>query len=315
MQKEFFDGLYHKIRHIKIRSCDVTGLIALLHLYNNVNSLVSVIPCLGQEYGGHRIIAKRTKTIAGTMVAKMEAEMSVKEEIQCLEALIDYSSRYIDYTWIDQVLERARLLLEKYIPTPGQEADFCQLICDCYYMVQEKELAERAKKIIVQWCLQQTNAGEWPGIDPVTAIKRLFVIDAYQTFTWDLDFDTFRQKGIDCYRNDLPMNGAGLSEEQVDIYFHKAVLLLFINNPRTERKRIEHLGTVLEQYLKESGPHSFKCINDPNKKNKKKLNGKDFSAVTLNCLSILAACLLEQLGWECEERMTSLQFRLESSGI
>lgn len=314
MQKDFFDGLYHQVQRINLRSCDVKRLIALSHLYNNVNSLVSVMPCLGREYRGHRGIAKRAKAIAGILVAKMEEEMSVEEELQCLEVLIDYSNRYMDPEWEDQVLKRAGLLLEKYLPTPGQEADFCQLICDCYYMVQEKALADRAKEIIAQWCMQQTVTGEWPGIDPVTAMKRISVIDAYQTSTWDHNFDSFQQKGIDCYLSDLPMHEAGLSEEQAHIYIQKAVLLLFVANPRTEKKRIEHIGTILEQYLKESGALSFKN-NAPDGKNKVILSGKNIPELALNCLSVLAACLLEQLGWECEERMTSLQFRLENSEI
>jgi hypothetical protein len=314
MQKEFFDGLYHQVQRIRIRSCDVKQLIVLSHLYNNVNSLVSVIPSLGRDYGGRRGIAKRAKAIAGTLAAKMKEEMSVEEEMQCLETLIDYSNRYMDREWEDQVLERARLLLEKYIPTSGQEAGFCKLICDCYYMIQEKELADRAKEMITQWCGQQTDTGEWPGIYPATAVKRLSVIDAYQTSTWDWGFDPFLQKGTDYYLSDLPPYDAEPGKDQVRLYLQKAVLLLFVNNPRAERKRIGYIGTIFEQYLKESGILSPKEIN-PGKKDKTPLSGKDFPELTLECMSILVACLFEQLGWECEERMSSLQCNLENSEI
>ncbi|MGV8093759.1 MAG: hypothetical protein AB2L24_18015 [Mangrovibacterium sp.] len=306
MQKEFFDGLYRKVQRIPIRSCPVTRLVALARLYNNVYSLVSVIPCLARDYGARQGIAKRVKNIAGTLAAKMEKGMEAEEEMLCLDVLIDYSGRYMDREWEGLVLEQAWVLLEKYIPAaPEQEADFCKLVCDCYFLVQEKELADRAKEMITHWCKQQTDTGEWTGIHPATAIKRLSVMDAYQSSTWDLAFEPFRQKGTDWYLGDLPGYDAGLGQEQVRLYLQKAVLLLFVNNPRAEKKRIEHLGTTLEQYLKESGMLSFKEIS-PGKKEKTILSGKDFPELALECMGILAACLLEQLGWECEERMASL---------
>ncbi|MGV8093849.1 MAG: hypothetical protein AB2L24_18465 [Mangrovibacterium sp.] len=314
MQKEFFDGLYHLVQRIPIRSCEVKQLIALFHLYNNVNALVSVIPCLARDYGTRQGIAKRARNIASTLAAKMEKGIGAEEEMLCLDVLIDYSNRYMDREWEDQILEQARLLLEKYIPTPGQEAGFCKLVCDCYFLVQEKELADRAKEMITHWCKQQTDTGEWTGIHPATAIKRLAVIDAYQSSTWDRTFELFRQKGTDWYLGDLPIQGTALSEEQVRLYLQKAVLLLFVNNPRAERKRIGHMGTILEQYLKESGILSPKEIN-PDKKDKTPLSGKDFPELALECMGILAACLFEQLGWECEEQMTSLQCKPENSEI
>jgi hypothetical protein len=305
MQKEFFDGLYHLVQRIPVRSCPVTRLVALARLYNNVYSLVSVIPCLARDYGARQGIAKRAKEIAGSLAAKMEEEISVELQMQCLDVLIDYSGRYMDREWEGLVLEQAWILLEKYIPTPEQEADFCKLVCDCYFLVQEKELADRAKEMITHWCKQQTDRGEWPGIHPATAIKRLAVIDAYQSSTWDRTFELFRQKGTDWYLGDLPIQGTALSEEQVSLYLQKAVLLLFVNNPRAERKRIEHLGTTLEQYLKESGILSLQGGN-PDKQGNVILSSKDFPVLALECMGILAACLLEQLGWECEERMASL---------
>jgi hypothetical protein len=305
MHKEFFDALFHRVQRIPVRSCDVKRLVLLARLYNNVYSLVSVIPCLARDYGARQGIAKRAKNIAGTLAAKMKKGIGAEEEIQCLDVLIDYSNRYMDREWEGLVLERAWVLLEKYIPAPELEAGFCKLICDCFFLVQEKELADRAKEIIDHWCNQQTDSGEWPGIQPETAIKRISVIDAYQSSTWDLAFDPFRQKGTDWYLRDLPSCDAEAGEEQVRLYLQKAVLLLFVNNPRAERKRIEHLGTTLEQYLKESGILSFKEIS-PGEKGKTILSSKDFPVLALECMGILAACLFEQLGWECEERMASL---------
>ena len=300
MQKKFFDHLYRQVQRIDICSCDVTQLIALSHLCNNVNSLESVILCLNMEYGGRQKLIKRAKAIAKILVSKTEEGMR-------MDVLFEYSNRYMDREWEDRLLERAWVLLTKHIPAPKQETGFCQLLCDCYYMVREVELADRAKIMIANWCQRQTGTGEWPGIDSATAMKRLYVIDNYHICTLRSDFEAFHQKGINYYLRDFPEHSTKLSGEQLPLFLQQAELLLFVGNPRTERKRIEQTGTILEQYLQETDLAAPDNASYPDTPDKKSLvSGKRFPEPVLHSLSVLSACLLAQKGWECEEHAEAI---------
>jgi len=313
MQKEFFDKLYRKVQQIDISSCDVTQLIALSGLYDHVRSLVSVMQELAPEFGNSQKIIQRMKALADALIAKMENGIPAVQEMSCLDALFSSFNLFPNRKWEGKILYRAWLLLkgykekEKSMTTeegfePENEVALCLLLCNCYGEVEDKRLADQAKQMITEWRLKQTKTGEWPELDPVTAMKRLSVMYAYEAYTLDLNFETDRQRGIDYYLHEMEMRKDinDLSEKQVRVFIQAAELLPSVNNPGKGKKLVRQTGIFLERFLKKN---KDECLAQDNKQNNKKMeSGKIFTGLELNCIRTLAACLLEQLKWEWIEK-------------
>ncbi|MGE4587193.1 MAG: hypothetical protein AB7D05_07615, partial [Mangrovibacterium sp.] len=71
------------------------------------------------------------------------------------------------------------------------------------------------------------------------------------------------------------------------------------------RTQIEHMVTILEQYLKGSASLSPNSTGNRGGRGNMPVSGKSLTELSLKCLSLLAACLPEQLRWECEEQSAS----------
>ncbi len=294
MQKTFFDMLYRQVQQIDISTFDVPQLIALSRFYNNICSLAPVMPHVEYDSCSPQGTAKQAKEIARILIAGIEDGMSPVQEMRCLNVLFEYITQYIDQEWEERLLHRAWILSENYSPASSEESDFCQFLCNCYYMAEDKKLANRAKKMINVWCRQQNAVGEWPALKPEAALGRLRAMNAYHTCTLRTNFEIFQQKGISHYLNDFPEHHTEIITEELSLYLEKAELLLLVSSHTAERKRIEKTGTILEQYLKRNSLHAACAGGYPTKENEELFNATEFSETVLQSLSILAFCLLAQ---------------------
>ncbi len=306
MQKEFFDRFFLKVRHIDICSSDIKQLLALYKLYSNVYSLIAVFTNLEVGYGGRSEIHKKAKSIADVLVSRIEEGVDDELKIKCLEVLFDYSSQYMDEKWDDLALDHSSLLIEKYTGDKAKEkgksqmsldmeSSLCNLIGICFYLVGETELAQEAANMIAKWNVQQIDTGEWTGLPFFAATKRLYAIEAYQSYTFDLSFDLLLQRGLDFYLGSisLPKREGEPNEEQLRELLRVAELLLFAKNRRQKKEQLERTRAIVEQYLKkideECGGGNMASCN------------KIYSELSLNCMSVLAACLMGHMNCNLEE--------------
>ena len=297
MQKEFFDRFFVKVRHIDIHSCTTERLIILYKVYSNVFSLISVYTDLGDNYGGRSAIRQQARSVAEILVSRIEKGMTGELEMTCLESLFDYSSQYMDERWDDLALERSSHLIKKYTGdkaggrepqmSPDTEASLCNLIGICFYLVGEAELAKAAEGMITGWGNRQARSGEWPGLPVTVSIKRFYAIEAYQSYTLDLSFGLLLKKGLGFYLSNirLPQGNEGPDEEQVQELIGAADLLLFVKKRQHRQEQLKQTGALIEQYLKKIDEACGKGNMTP--------CSEFFSELSLNCMRVLAAWLME----------------------